>query len=158
MPGPSGTAMVPSGLTSIARIDEVGRVVAAAGGDVAGQREVRQRRQVDVVRAADAALEHAAVPDRDAVRRAQRSCTRIDSACPPTRPGLMLMMRQAPSVDAPRPRPAASAIDSSRQIGVRSRALQRRVIAHVVVVERLLDHHQVEPVERGEVRARPPSV
>ena len=35
---------------------------------------------------------------------------------------------------------------------MRSSALQPRVIADVVVVERLLDHHQVEPVELGEPR------
>ena len=53
--------------------------------------------------------------------------------------------------DAP-PRAARSEwIDSSRQIGVGIRALQRGVIADVVVVERLLDHHQLESVERGQV-------
>ena len=53
------------------RLDQVGIEVALARGDVAGQREVRQRRQVDVRGAADARLEHAAVPHRDAVRGAQ---------------------------------------------------------------------------------------
>src|SRR5262249_61006664 len=53
-----------------AGLDEIGREVPAARGDVAGERKVRQRREMDVVRAADAALEHAAVPDRHAARGA----------------------------------------------------------------------------------------
>ena len=71
MPGPSGTAIVPSGGDLDRRIDQVGRVVALAGGDVARQREVGQAREVDVVGAADAGLEHAAVPHRNAVLGAQ---------------------------------------------------------------------------------------
>ena len=67
----SGTAIVPSARDVDRRLDQVGLVVALAGGDVAGQREVRQAREMDVVGAADAALEHAAVPHRNAVRRAQ---------------------------------------------------------------------------------------
>ena len=43
-------------------------------------------------------------------------------------------------------------MDSSRQIAVRRSALQPRVIANVVVVEWLLDHHEIEPVELGEPR------
>src|ERR1700760_2791679 len=47
-------------------LDDVFDPVALAGGDVAGKREVGQRRKRDVVRAADAGFEHAAAPDRDA--------------------------------------------------------------------------------------------
>ena len=49
-PAPSGTAIVPSGADLDRRIDQIGIEVALAGRDVAGQREVRQRRQMDVVR------------------------------------------------------------------------------------------------------------
>src|SRR5256885_812235 len=48
--------------------DDLGREVASRRGDVTGQAEVRQRREVHVVRAADAHLEHAAAPDRHVVR------------------------------------------------------------------------------------------
>ncbi len=47
------------------RLDDVFGPVAAAGGDVAGQSEIRQRGHGDVVRATDAGFEHAAAPDRD---------------------------------------------------------------------------------------------
>ena len=50
-------------------IDQIGRVVATARCHVTGQREVRQGREMNVVRPPDAALEHAAVPDRHAVAR-----------------------------------------------------------------------------------------
>ena len=62
----------------------------------------------------------------------------------------MLMIRHAASAIASS---AARTewIDSSRQIGVAIRRCSVRVIADVVVLERLLDHHQVEAVERGEV-------
>ncbi len=45
--------------------------VAAAGGDVPGQREIFQRGKRDVVRPADAGLEHAAAPDRNLPRLAE---------------------------------------------------------------------------------------
>src|SRR5918993_6086150 len=53
------------------RIDKVGLVVALARGDVAGQTEVWEAGKVDIVRAANATLEHAAMPHRDVVRRAE---------------------------------------------------------------------------------------
>ena len=46
--------------------DDVALPVALAGRDVAGQHEIRQRGERDVVRAADARFEHAAAPDRNA--------------------------------------------------------------------------------------------
>ena len=48
--------------------DDVPLPVALAGRDVAGQDEIGQRRERDVVRAADARLQHAAAPDRNAGR------------------------------------------------------------------------------------------
>ena len=134
------------------RIDQVGRVVAAARGDVARQREIRQRRQVDVVGAADAALEHAAVPDRDAVRRAQRSWSRIDCGVAADPARLDVDDPAGAQRDAPLPPARTQWIDSSRQIVGSHPPLQPRVIAHVIVVERLLDHHQVEAVEPGQMR------
>src|SRR6185436_7260286 len=53
------------GLDVDRRVDQVLCVVAPARGDVTGQTEVGERRQVEVVRPADARLEHAAVPDGD---------------------------------------------------------------------------------------------
>ena len=63
----------------------------------------------------------------------------------------MLMIRQASAAIASRAMRTVW-IDSSRQIGVLIRLLQRRVVHHIVVVERLLDHHQVEGVEPREMR------
>src|ERR1035441_3118834 len=47
-------------------LDDVLFPVAPAGGDVAGQHEIRQAGQGDIVGAPDAGLQHAAAPDRDA--------------------------------------------------------------------------------------------
>ena len=66
----------------------------------------------------------------------------------------MLMMRQLPRSSALR----ASSTEwmlSSRQIGVAQLRLQAGVVDDVVVGQRLLDHHQVQVVERaqgGDVR------
>src|SRR6185437_3759488 len=48
------------------RINEVFLPIAPAGADIAGEGEVRQRREGDVVGAPNAAFEHAATPDRHA--------------------------------------------------------------------------------------------
>ena len=88
--------------------------------------------------------------------RRRHRAPRIDSAWPPTRPGLMLMMRHAPRVDGHRrARRARGSTRPGRSAS--GAALQRGVIRQVVVVERLLDHHQVERVERAPVRRRPPA-
>ena len=70
IPGPSGTRILPGPLQLDERVDEVLLVVAPARREVVGQLEVRERGDVEVVGPADAALEHAAAPDRDAVRLA----------------------------------------------------------------------------------------
>ena len=62
----------------------------------------------------------------------------------------MLMMRHAPAAIASRAMRTVW-IDSSRQIGVRQRLLQRHMIHDVVVIERLLDHEERELVELGEM-------
>src|SRR5260370_20930282 len=53
------------------RLDDVFGPIAAARGDVSGQREIRQRGHGDVVRAADAGFEHATAPDRGGFRLAE---------------------------------------------------------------------------------------
>src|SRR5205823_5525333 len=53
------------------RFDQIGLEVAFARGDVARQREIRKRREMNVGGASDSRLEHAAVPDRNSVRGAQ---------------------------------------------------------------------------------------
>src|SRR3984957_1605850 len=45
------------------RLDDVFGPVAAAGGNIAGQREIRQRGHGEVVRAPDAGFQHASAPD-----------------------------------------------------------------------------------------------
>ena len=61
----------------------------------------------------------------------------------------MLMIRQAPSSIASAA--AAHGVDGLVQADRRAKLpLQPRVVEDVVVVERLLDHHQLEPVELGE--------
>src|SRR5712664_3530233 len=54
------------------RIDEVFFPVAFAGGNVAGQSVAGQGRDGDVVNAPDAAFEHAAAPDWNVARQAER--------------------------------------------------------------------------------------
>ena len=72
-PGPGRHPHAPSSSTNGAVMSW--RVVAVGRGRVARKREARQRREGDVGRAADAGLEHAAAPDRDAVGpRTRRGC------------------------------------------------------------------------------------
>ena len=52
-------------------IDDVFLPVALARGDIAGEREVRKRRQGDVLSAADAGFEHPSAPDGNFVAPAQ---------------------------------------------------------------------------------------
>src|SRR5579859_6327442 len=47
--------------------DDVAGPITLAGRDIAGQHEIRKRRERDVVGAADAGFEHASTPHRDAV-------------------------------------------------------------------------------------------
>ena len=78
------------------------------------------------------------------------SWMRRASRYPPTRPGLMLTMAQAPRAMASAAA-RAEVMLSSRQSGVRSSWRQRGVLAQVVLGEWLLDQQQVELVEAGEV-------
>ena len=124
MPGTVGHRDRAIGRDLDLRIDQVGREVAPAGGDVARQREVRQRRQVNVVRAADAALEHAAVPHRNAVRGRQIvQADRLAMTADPAR--LDVDDPAGAGVDRLLGERARVWIDSSRQIGVRIRCCSR---------------------------------
>jgi hypothetical protein len=93
--------------------------VTARGRDVARQREVRQRRQRDVVRPANARLQHAAAPHRNAALR-RRIVDRDRLAEAADAATLMLMMRQD-SISIAASASRRLRIDSSRQIGVSSR-------------------------------------
>ena len=101
-------------------IDQVRREISPAGGHIARQREPGERRQMNIVRAADATFQHAAVPDRRAVRgrnvvhsnrlRVPADAARLDVDDPARAHGQRSSARRGVSRD------------SSRQIGVRSRA------------------------------------
>ena len=152
-PGPVGTGDGAVGADLDARLDQIGHEVAAARGDVAGSEKFGSDARW-MLWARPMPLSSMPPCQTGMPCAAQRSWTRMDSPWPPTRPGLMLMMRQAWSAIASS---AARTvwIDSSRQIGVVMPPLQRRVIADVVVLERLLDHHQIEAIEPGEVMRHP---
>ena len=97
MPGrSSGTCTMPSASIVHSGAHDVLFPVARAGREIAGQREVRQRRQRHVVRAADAALQHATAPHGNSVRLTQvmnrlrygesADSARLDVDDPPRRP------------------------------------------------------------------------
>ena len=82
---------------------------------------------------------------------AQRSCRRIDSRVPAD--AARLDVDDPAGARARSPPPRRGPCGSTRRGRSASRsAAAARVVADVVVLERLLDHHQVEPIERGEVR------
>src|SRR5713226_711991 len=68
---PGGHADGAAGRDLHLRLDDVGLPVAPAGGDVARQGEAGECRKRDIVRAADARLQHPAAPHRDAARLAE---------------------------------------------------------------------------------------
>ena len=117
-PGPSGTAMVPSAATSIAGSIRSGCVVARllAAMSPGSEKFGRLARWMLCARPMPD-LEHAAVPHRNAVLPRRDRAAGSTRAWPPTRPGLMLMIRQAPGAIASRAMRTVW-IDSSRQIGV----------------------------------------
>src|SRR3989454_2070029 len=135
------------------RIDQIGIEVASARGDVARQREIRQRRQMQVRRAADARFEHAAVPHRNAMRRAQ--VVKPDRLGKPAHAS-RLDVDDAAGAGLDRRARDGHAFDRLVETNRRLQPpLQRRMIRHIVVLERLLDHHEVERIEPGEmVRVR----
>src|SRR5262252_2634957 len=138
------------------RLDQIRIEIALAGSDVARQREVRQRRQMEVGSTADPRLEHAAVPHRHVPRRAQI-----------VQPHRLGEPADAPGLDVDDPAGTggdrlASDADGLDRFVETDRCpqppLQRRVIRHIVVVERLLDHHQIVRVELHEMVSVPDRV
>ena len=138
-------AMVPRGVVSTGGLDDVALPVALAGRDIAGQHEIRQRGERDVVRAPDAGFQHAAAPHRDAgglrdivhalglAESAHAAQLDVDDAAGAQADGLLGVVRGAD---------ALVQADGRLELG-----LQRGVVDDVVVRQRLLDHHQVEIVE-----------
>src|SRR5438105_427831 len=122
-------------------IDDVFGPIALAGRDVAGQREIRERGERDIVRAADSGFEHAAAPDGNAVilaeivdaprRResAHAAELHIDDAAGAQRNGsLRVLFGMDALVEA----------DRSHEL-----ALQFGMAPDIVPAQRLLDHHQI---------------
>ena len=126
-------------------LDDVALPVALAGRDIAGQHEIRQRGERDVVRAADARFQHAAAPHRNAGglrdivhalrfgEAAHAAQLDIDDAAGAQSDRLLGVMRGADAF-----------VQADGRLQLR---LQLGVIDDVVVRQRLLDHHQVELVE-----------
>src|SRR5579864_6904231 len=119
--------------------------VALAGRHVAGQREIRQRRERNVVRAPDAGLQHPAAPHRDAVLLAD----------------VVNVTRHGESAHT-----AKLYIDDLARAQFHGRArllfgmhafiqanwsfeplLKLDVTINVIPAERLLDHHQIKTIE-----------
>ena len=77
------------------RRDDVAGPITLAGRNVAGQHESGERRERNVMRAADAGFEHASAPHRNAVGVGEIVNLVSRPWNPPTRPSLMLMTPQA---------------------------------------------------------------
>jgi hypothetical protein len=130
-------------------IDQIRSVVPAACGDIAGKSEVGQRREVDVVRAADAALEHSAVPHRNVTTQseivqrdrlpvsAHPPGLDVDDAAGVERDGVFRISQRVNRL-----------IQANRRVHLR---LKFRMITNVVVVQWLFDHQEMKSVERAKM-------
>src|SRR5271155_3658952 len=133
------------------RLDDVFGPVAAAGGNVAGKREVRQRGHRDVVRAADAGFEHASAPHGDGFLLAEivnpaRGGVAADAA--------ELHIDNFAGADFDGGAGVLDIVDALVEADGRFQlALQRGVRIDVVVAQGLLDHDQVEGAEPLQVRS-----
>ena len=127
------------------RIDYIRGEVAPACGHVTRQREIRQGREVDIVGTADAAFQHATVPDGNGV-----SCGQIvdlDGLGVPADPPWLDVDHPAGS-ELDGFRGAADGVQRLIQADRRAEAgLQPGMVADVVVVQRLFDHHEIVSVE-----------
>src|ERR1700733_2401637 len=133
------------------RLDDVFGPVAAAGGGVAGPREIRQRGHGDVVRAADAGFQHASAPDRNRFLLAKI----VDAAgYGVSADAAQLHIDDFAGADFDGGAGVLDVMDAfveaDRSFEL---ALQRGVGIDVVVPQRLLDHDQVEGVEPLQVRS-----
>src|ERR1035437_3318238 len=130
-------------------LDDVALPVAPAGGDVAGKHEVRQAGEGPVVGTPDAGLQHAAAPDRNGgglgdivypfglAESGHPAELDVDDAAGAQLDGLLGVARGAN---------ALVQADGSFEL-----RLERGVIDDVVVIQRLLDHHQVKIVQLAQV-------
>jgi len=130
------------------RLDDVLLPVTAGGGDIAGQREVGQGRERNVVGTADAGLEHAAAPDRNAPLggRVVNGDGFAEAADSPA-----LDVDDAAGFHVDRGESVAAVADGLVEAdgGVEA-LLQQGVEVEVVVPEGLLDHKQVELLPVGD--------
>src|ERR1019366_3304899 len=130
-------------------LDDVPLPVALAGGDIAGEHEGGQAGERDVVGAPDAGLQHAAAPDRDAgglgdivhafslAESGDAAELDVDDAAGAQLDGLLGVARGANAL-----------VEADGGLELR---LERGVIDDVVVIQRLLDHHQVKIVQLAQV-------
>src|SRR3989475_9230439 len=131
--------------------DDLRREVTRRRGDVAGQTEVRERREMHVVRTADAHLEHPSAPHGHVVGGANvvNTLRRSEPADPPG-----LDVHDARGADRDRlPRVLAGVdrvVEADRRLDL---ALERRVVDEIVVRERLLDHHRARRIDALEKRS-----
>src|SRR5580692_7972727 len=127
------------------RLDDVFAPVAAAGRDVAGQGEVRQRRHGDVVCAADAGFQHASAPDGNGfllavIVDAAGGGVSADAA--------QFQVDDLAGADFDRGAGVLDVVDAFVEAdGSVELALQGGMGVDVVVAKGLLDHDQVEGVE-----------
>src|SRR2546430_3303718 len=135
--------------------DDLCREVARRRRDVTGQTEVRQRREMHVVRTADAHLEHPAAPHGHLMRGAD-VVNPLRRGKPADPPGLDV---HGPGcADRDRLSRVLAGVDRLVEAdGRRDLALERRVVDEIVVRERLLDHHRtyrIDPLEKLDVAER----
>src|SRR5271170_5460922 len=132
------------------RLDDVFGPIAAAGGKVAGLREIRQRGHSDVMRAADAGFQHASAPHGDGFLLAEI----VDAAGGSVAADAAeLHIDNFAGADFDGGAGVLDIVDALVQAnGSFELALQRGVGIDVVVAQRLFDHDQVEGVEPLQVR------
>ena len=144
-----GTTISPLGLTVTAGSMMSCSPVTAGGGDVAGKREVGQRRQGDVVRAADAGLEHSSAPDGNA---ALFGCVVDGDGFAEAADAADLDVDDAAGLHVDCGEGVAAVANGFVETdGGLEALLQHGVEVEVVVPEGLLDHQQVELVPAGDV-------
>src|SRR5437773_11484983 len=131
--------------------DDLCGEVALRGGDIARQTEVRERREMHVVRPADAHLEHPSAPHGHVVRAADvvNTLRRSEPADPPG-----LDVHDPRWADRDRLARVLAGVDRLVETDGRlDLALERRVVDEIVVRERLLDHHRARRIDALEKRS-----
>src|ERR1700730_2666384 len=132
------------------RLNHILGPVTAARGDVAGEREISERRQGDVMRAAYPGFEHPPAPDRNLLRLA--TIVNLARSSVPA---------HAAKLDVDNPTGAQFDRRAGMLIGMDAFietdrglkfSLKFRVAVEVVPAKRLLDHHEVIGLETLQVR------